>query len=127
MKREHLKIGVIAVGAAVIAIGCYFAFRPKAVEQDHFTAAESACLARIAPEFQQLLATQWARRGAETQQAITVYGQNKSLPNFDTTTALNDYKDKVARVKLYTAYCEQRLLHERQVALHAVAIRCEIG
>jgi hypothetical protein len=109
VKQEHLKIGAIAVGATVLAIGLYFGFRPKAVELEQFTAAESACLASIAPQlqFKQLLLAQSARQGAETQRAIAAYGQNKSLPNLDAAMGLNDYKDNLTIIKLYTLYCEQ--------------------
>jgi hypothetical protein len=45
---NHLKIGAITVGAMVLAVGLYFGFRPKPVEHDEFTAAQSACLANLA-------------------------------------------------------------------------------
>jgi hypothetical protein len=104
---DAIKTGAIAVGATVLAVGLYFGFRPKAVKQEQFTAPESACLASLAPQFQQLIATQLAQQNAETQQAIAAYGQNKSQPNFDAAMALSDYKDKLANVKIYTLYCEQ--------------------
>jgi predicted lipoprotein len=100
VKPEHLKIGAIGVGATVLAIGLYFEFRPKADERDQFAAEETACLASIAPQFQQLQEAQLAQQTAEMQQAITAYAQNKSRPNLEATMALIDYKYKLTKVKM---------------------------
>jgi hypothetical protein len=107
VKQEHLKIGAIGVGATVLAVGLYFGVRPEAVERDQFTAEESACLASIAPQFQQLIEAQWAQRTAEMQQAVTAYGQNKSQRKLDAAMALIDYKEKLTSVKRNTIYCER--------------------
>jgi hypothetical protein len=64
-------------------------------------------LASLAPQSQQLIATQLAQKNAEAQQAIAAYGQNKSQPNFDAAMAVSDYNDELANVKIYTLYCEQ--------------------
>ena len=95
------KIAVITVAAAaVLTIGLYFGFRPKTVEQEKFTAAESACLASLATQFEPLLAAQSTQQNVEMQQVIAAYGQNKSQPDFDTALALSDYKDKLTSVKI---------------------------
>ena len=107
MKRERLKIGALAVGGTVLALGLYFGLRPQASETKQFTAAESACLAGLARQFEPLITAQAARHDAVNQQAIVAYGQSQSRPDFDTAIASAGYQAKLEMVKIDTLYCEQ--------------------
>jgi hypothetical protein len=103
---NHLKIGAITIGAMVLTVGLYFGFRPKPVEHDEFTAAQSACLANLAQQFQQFLEAQSAQQTAQMQQAIGANAHNKSQPNLDAALAPRHYRDKMTSVKFQTLYCE---------------------